>query len=133
MITAVDTSILLDILSASPKHLESSKDLFQQCLTQGKLVVCPVVWGEIRPFFDSDREMERVMGQMQLVFDDFGREVASKSGEVWRSYRNNRGPRTRLLADFMIGSHALLKADRLLTRDRGFYRDYFSELTLVGS
>jgi predicted nucleic acid-binding protein len=81
-------------------------------------------------------------------------EALSLAGRRWRQYLRSRGPlacpscgsrqnlacnkcampinpRQHLVADFLIGAHALVHSGRLLTRDRGYYRTYFPELTLV--
>lgn len=67
-----------------------------------------------------------------MGFVALDREVAASVGSwVWHRYRQERGSRGRLLPDFLIGTHAWLRANRFITRDRGFYRAYFKRLKVI--
>jgi predicted nucleic acid-binding protein len=71
------------------------------------------------------------MHKLPASFLPMTEEAAIKAAEAWRRYRASGGPRVRIAADFLIGAHASIVADRLLTRDRGFYRRYFTGLRVI--
>ena len=53
------------------------------------------------------------------------------AARAWRGYRTRGGKRERVAADFLIGAHAMEQCERLLSRDRGFYRECFKGLKLL--
>ena len=128
---AVDSSILLDVLLADPDHAESSTVLLERSATRGSLVMCPVAWAECAVVFTPCSDFVKAARHMGMVYDDFTPDVAALAAQMWQDYRRRGGPRRRILADFLIGAHAQLRADALLSRDRGYFRSYFQGLRVI--
>jgi predicted nucleic acid-binding protein len=131
MITAVDTNVLLDVLLDDSTFGEASAVMLERCIKEGRIIACDVVWAETAANYISEAEFKKVIDTLGLELSPLGKESAFLAGGLWKSYRNDGGKRSRIVADFMIGAHAMTQAQRLLSRDRGFYRKYFKELVLL--
>ena len=131
MITAVDTSILLDLFTADREHLERSREALRDSVARGRVVACEVVWAEVAAFFPDPAAARTALDTAAVDFQPLSVESALAAGMAWADYRRRGGSRKRVIADFLIGAHAIGSADRLLTRDPGFYRSYFSGLEIL--
>jgi predicted nucleic acid-binding protein len=131
MITAVDSSVLLDIILDDPRYRVASMDSLREARAQGALIVCPVVWAEVRAALTDPDSIREVLGRVDISFDVFDRETSDLAGDLWREYRRQGGKRQKLIPDFLVGAHAMIRAKRILSRDRGFLRRYFKKLSVI--
>jgi predicted nucleic acid-binding protein len=137
MRTALDTNILSLFWSREP-WAAAIADHLSKARAEGGLVVSAPVFVDLSaiPTGDAQR-VEKLLAEMAIAVDfDLGEDVwrlAAKSFAAYaiRRRRSGGGSPKRLLPDFVIASHALLRADRLMTRDASRYAQDFPSLRLL--
>jgi predicted nucleic acid-binding protein len=131
MITAVDTNVLLDVLRPNPDFVDASRRALAEHAAMGSLILCPVVYAELCAHFPNRGECDRFLRERDIRLRAFTRPACDLAARAWKRYRDAGGPRERIMPNFLIGGHTSTQANRLLSRDRAFYRSYFPDLTLV--
>ena len=133
---AVDTSVLIDLLGEDPRA-DAAEACLREALTHGPVVVCDVVVGEVVAALGRGSEVVDALEEIGIQHAPLEMRSAVRAGEMQRRYKERnktaaRPPTTpRVVADFLIGAHALLQCSALITRDAGFFRDYFKGLKVI--
>ena len=128
---AVDSSVLLDVMTEDPRFAGASASAIGQALGSGGVVVCEAVVAEVQAMLATQRNTMDTLGEFGIRFLPISEQAAVRAGFMQRRFRDRGGRRERVVADFLIGAHALLQCQALITRDAGFFRDYFKGLKVI--
>lgn len=127
----VDTNVLVDVVERDPQWAPwSARQLREQCQVH-ELVMNPIVYAELAPFFASEQRLDAQIAGIGLRFREMPRSALYIAGLAHRQYRKAGGARESILADFLIGAHAMVLGCGILTRDTQRYRRYFPLVELV--
>ena len=133
---AIDSSVLIDLLGEDAMA-DAAEACLRDALAHGPVVLCDVVVSEITAGLGHGAEIMDVVEDMGMSFLPVERRAAIRAGEMQRRYKQrlsslgkaSTAPRT--VPDFIVGAHALLQCTALITRDAGFFRDYFKGLKVI--
>ena len=133
---AIDTSVLVDYIGDGPAA-EAAEDALRAALSAGPVVACEVVLSEVVAGLGHSDIVVETLDAIGIGFSPLERRAAVRAGEMQRRYKERlRRSATadaakRSIPDFLIGAHALLQCQALITRDAGFFRDYFKGLKVI--
>ncbi len=138
MTTAIDTNVIIALWEHDPILRAGARTALDSALAKGALVVAAPVFAELLAAGRSERFVDSFFQETGIRIDWLLEgDVWRMAGKAFAGYAERRrrhrngGPR-RILADFLIGAHAVRLGCPLLTMDRGLYRAAFPELVLVG-
>jgi predicted nucleic acid-binding protein len=134
---AVDTSVLIDLLGEAASA-DAAEACLREALAHGPVVLCDVVVSEITAGLGHGAEIMDVVEEMGISYLAVERKSAIRAGEMQRRYKERlraldrpADKVQRTVPDFLVGAHALLQCNALITRDAGFFRDYFKGLKVI--
>ena len=137
MRTAIDANVFSAIWSAeaSAERVVAQLSVLQG---EGALLISPFVFAELLAYPGATEAFVRRFLDTTGVRIDIRLEETmwTEAGNRFARYAARRRKTTgqsprRLLADFLIGAHALVQAERLLTLDPKVYQQDFPELQLL--
>ena len=130
MISAVDSSVLFDIVKGSD-FAQASLAALSDAHQRGVVCICAPVVAELGRYFPDAKLMRAFFADAGIQYSEISLDVALAAAKCMNEYAANNGARNRVAADFLIGAHAKLQADVLVTRDAGFHREYFKGLKII--
>jgi len=130
-LTLVDTCILLDIVQPDPSWLVWSLGQLELAANRGPLVINPVIYAEFAAGYPSIESAEVALAGFGTRLEELPREALFLAGKAYRQYRERKGTRSGVLADFFIGAHAAVREIPVLTRDTSRIRTYFPTVVLI--
>jgi hypothetical protein len=138
MTTAIDTNVLAALWDAGDALHPVARKALEAALARGSLVIAGVVYAELLAAPGrTEAFLDEFCGDTGIRVDwELEERIWRAAGAAFQGYaarrRKQEGtePR-RILADFLIGAHAVVKGCTLLTLDAGRYRTAFPRLRIV--
>jgi predicted nucleic acid-binding protein len=119
------------VLTGTPAEIQRGEKVLRAAKRVGPICISTIVYAEVASHFPSRQRADDFFALAQCRVDPVDETTAYLAARFFLEYRLRGGSRTRILPDFLIAAHAQLRADRILTRDKRFFKETFPKLKAV--
>jgi len=138
MTTAIDTNVIVALWDAEDSLHRAARAALDKAFNEGTLVIPGAVYAELMAAPGrTEAFVDRFCEETGIGVEwEFGERVWRAAGTAFQGYaarrRKQKGAEARrILADFVIGAHALVNGYKLLTMDAGIYQASFPKLAIA--
>ena len=132
MTTFLDTSVVIALLDDADAHNEWSVAEFTKCKSQGPALISDIVYCELAYGMPSKAALDEAIATLAIERFPFGDDALYRAGLAFKKYKDeNKGPKTGVLPDFLIGAAAEVAGTPLLTANPADFGKYFPALALI--
>lgn len=137
MTTAIDTNVIVALWDRNDLLNSVANSALNAAAGRGRMIISAPVFAELMAVpKQSEALLDGFLQDTGISVDwDLDEAIWRTAGRAFQAYAKRRrrqrdaGPR-RILADFLIGAHALKRGCRFLTLDEGLYRAAFPRLEI---
>ena len=127
----VDSNVLIDVVQKDVVWADWSKAKLFEAQLASTLCINPIGYAELAPAFDAVDDINDFLARAKISVTALSRPTAYLAGLAFVKYRQLKGTKTGVLADFFIGAHAQVEGWKILTRDIARYKTYFPTVQLI--
>ena len=127
----VDSNVILDVITEDPRWRCWSEEPLGFWWKRRPLLINPIVVAEIAFAFETIEAMDELLPDHLYAYRPIPRQAAFLAARAHADDRSRGGSRQTVLADVLIGAHALVERIPLLSRDRRRDRQAVPGLELI--
>lgn len=132
MTTLIDTNILIYLTTETSSLHEWAVEQLLNCKNAGPALVSDIVYCEFAVGMPSQSAVDEVISLFDLERFRTPDTALYRAATAFKEYKNkNKGEKTGVLPDYLIGAAAVVLNAPLLTSNPKDFVNYFPELSLI--
>ncbi|HTK35589.1 MAG TPA: PIN domain-containing protein [Caulobacteraceae bacterium] len=131
MTTFLDTNVLIALLNDREPHHVWSVEQLKACKLNGPALISDIVYCEFSVGMATQAHVDAAVARFALERMPSDDAVLFRAGAAFKQYKAQKGQKTNVLPDFLIGAIAEVSGAPLVTANPKDFTGYFPNIQII--